>query len=202
MVSWSINNNIFFYPIILYTFNNYIYILNAVLISLHILSIKTNFFNVDIRRNPITCLISFCFGMFYIRNKKIFTSRIILKTSIIISICLYFFKLNKTTILISQIQSFSFLIILIHIGEFIMKTKGKYFFQEISKLSYCIFLLQHITIMDIQRIYKTTILVHIIIVLIITIVFSIVYDKILYIIVDNIINSKVFTSFELNYINN
>ena len=184
---------------LLYTFNNYIYVLNLVLISLYVLMIKTKFFHISIRRNPITCIISFCFGMLYIRNQKIFTSRIILTTSLIINLYLSFFKLNKTSILISQIQSFSFLIILINIGEFIMKTKAKYFFQEISKLSYCIFLLHHITIIDILKIYNPTILIHILIVLIITIGFSIVYAKFLFIIVDHIITSKVFTNFELNY---
>ena len=121
----------FLYPIILYIFNNYIYVLNIVLISLYVLMIKTKFFLITIRINPITCIISFCFGMLYIRNKKIFTSRIILTTSLIINLYLSFVKLNKTSILLYQIQSFSFLIILINIGEFIMKTKAKYFFQEI-----------------------------------------------------------------------
>lgn len=107
--------------------------------------VKTKFFEISINRNLITCISCFYFGMAFIKYKKFFTNKKVIYISFCINIFLYFNKIHSIfSLFISQLQGFTFLIILIYFEKIIMYSKFQSFFNEISRLSYCIFLFYHI----------------------------------------------------------
>jgi len=191
----------FLYPIILYIFNKNTFIIPLFLFFGFEIMTKTKFFKINLYLNLITCISSFYFGMIFIKYRKFFINKIVIYISFFINIFLYFKKIHSIfKLFICHMQGFTFLIILIYIGKFIMNGRLKSFFDEISRLSYYIFLFHHITIYKVFSIYNPTIWYKIILTLVLIILLSIIYSKILQITIESIFKSRVFIKIESYFI--
>lgn len=99
-------------------------------------------------------------------------------------------------------QGFTFLIILICLGKIIMNSRLKFFFNEISRLSYCIFLFHHKIIYNVLAFYNPEIWYKVIFTLIVIILLSVINSQILLIIIESIYKSKAFIKIESYFVNN
>lgn len=191
------------YPIIVHIFNKNKFIIPIFLFFGFIIMIKTKFFEVNINRNLITCISSFYFGMVLIKYKKFFSNKLVIFIAFCINIFLYFKKIHSNFyIFIFQLQGFTFLIILICLGKKIMNSRFKSFFNEISRLSYCIFLFHHITILNVFSLSNPKNWCHIFFTLGVITLLSIIYSKILLIIIESIYKSRAFINIESHFVNN
>ena len=128
------------YPIILYIFNRNNFLIPIFLFLGFVIMTKTKFFEISRERNLITCISSFYFGMIFIRYKNFFLNKKVIFIAFFMNIFLYIKRIHSNFLLIiSQLQGFTFLIILIWLGKIIMNSRLRSFFNEISRLSYCIF---------------------------------------------------------------
>ena len=183
------------YPFLSCLMNVNLLLLNFMLCFGYIIMYKTKFFIISKNDNLICGINSFYFGMIVIKGKDLFFKKQFFFISIILFIYFYYFKLFQF-VLIRQIQGFCLYISLIHIGKYAMKTKLKIIFTEISKLSYNIFLFQHIIILDILGV-RNPVEWHIhIILLLITILLTIICARVLYIVVKDITESIIFKKIE------
>ena len=183
------------YPIILFQVSKNNIIINNVIICLfYFLMYKKINFSYPKTTNIITCITSFYFGMealrfknFYLTNKKSF----IISCFLLILLCTIKIKIN-IDIIIFQIQGFSLFIILYQIGLYVMETKWNLLFNEISNLSYGIFLFHHKIIVDILSLYNP-IEWHVIILLLLIIIFlTIICAKIHSMVVNSVVKSYLF----------
>ncbi len=193
----------YLYPIIMHIFNENKFLIPIFLFFGFVIMVKTKFFEISINRNLITCISSFYFGMIFIKYKKFFINKKVIFISFCINIFLYFNKIHSIfSLFISQLQGFTFLIILIFLGKIIMKSKLQSFFNEISRLSYCIFLFHHIIIMNVFSLNNPKIWYKIVFTLGVIILLSIIYSKILLIIIESIYKSRVFIKIESYFMQN
>ncbi|MBQ6962117.1 MAG: acyltransferase [Paludibacteraceae bacterium] len=182
LLTWAINKSALFIPVILVA--GYIWMLGTV------------FFEIITFRNMITCTASFYFGMIGLKYKDLFFRN---KTCGIISFLVLLFLCCveiQQSIIIFQIQGLALLIVLIQSGNIIMKTRLKSFFSEIAKLSFCIFLFQHIIILDVLGVYNPDSWHKILITLGITIILTITCAKVLSIVVEYFLQSAFFKRIE------
>lgn len=125
------------------------------------------------------------------------------KSTLIISfLFLIFLSLKRISniILIFQIQGFTLFIVLVQIGEKIMKYPFKVIFVKISILSYNIFLIHHKVILDILGVINPTRNYFQIILLLIIIIITIILAEFLYLIVNIIMNFNLFKKLERFFI--
>ena len=190
------------YPLLSYLMNINIFIIHFIAISFYPLLDIKKYFVIDASKNLITCIYSFYFGMiglkffnFFFKNKIIFI------ISIFLFIVLCYIRISKF-VLIFQIQGFALYIILIHISKYIMLNRFKVLFIKISALSYNIFLFQHIIILDILDVNNPSEWYLHLELLLITIILTIICSKILFLVVNDFINSFFFKKLESLILNN
>ena len=119
------------------------------------------------------------------------------------NIFFYFKRIHSNfSLIISQLQGFTFLIVLIWFGKIIMKSRLQIYFNEISRLSYCLFLFHHIIIMNVFSLNNPKIWYKIIFTLGVIIILSIIYSKILLIIIESIYKSRAFIKIESYFVQN
>ena len=141
--------------------------------------------------------------MVFIKNKDLFLNKKVIFIAFCMNIFLYFKKIHSNfLIIIFQLQGFTFLIILIWLGKIIMNSRLRSFFNEINRLSYCIFLFQHIVIFNVFSFINPKIWYKIILTLGLIIILSIIYSKILLIIIESIYKSRVFIKIESYFVQN
>lgn len=188
------------YPLLAWIMNKNILIIHFIVLSFYPLMYLTNFFIISNDRNIITCIYSFYFGMLALKlNILFFKNKIIFIISFFVLIFLCLIRISKFT-LIYQIQGFALFIVLIYIGEFLMLTRFKMIFKEISILSYNIFLFQHRIILEILSVNNPTKWYLHLILLGITIILTILCAKILFLVVNNFFKSYYFKKFESKFI--
>ena len=193
----------YLYPIIVYIFNKNKFLILLFLFFGFVIMTETNYFEISFTMNLITCISSFYFGMVFIKYKIFFLNKIIIYISFFINIFLYFKKVYSYfhfPLFIYQLQGFTFLIILIYLGKIIMNSRLKSFFNEISRLSYYIFLFHHITIKKVFSVNNPIIWYKIIFTLGLIILLSIIYSKLLQAIIESIYKSKVFIKIESYFV--
>lgn len=180
------------YPFLLWIMEKNIFIIYFIIIIFYYIMYKTNFFIIYKDTNLITCINSFYFGMISIRYKnRILENKISLLISIIIFIYLSLIKLNDF-ILLHQIQGYSFYIILIRLGEYIISKTKTDLFDEISKISYSLYLIHHRIIFSVLGLYNPfNWYLHLILILC-TIIFSIICSMIHFIVVQSMLKSNLF----------
>lgn len=185
----------FLYPILSFLMNKNILIINFICFFGYLLMYKTKYFIIGKTTNIITSINSFYFGMVIAKNYKFFLRKHIFFFSFTLFIYLYLVKISRF-IIILQMQGFCLYILLINLGHYIMRAKYKFFFIEISKLSYNIFLFQHKIILDILGVWNPYEWYFHILLILITILLIIICAKILYIVVKTITQSKLFEKIE------
>ena len=188
------------YPIISYIKNKNILILPCLFILGYIGMYCTNFFEIEKSRNLIICASSFYLGMIAIEFKDfLFKNKIFGLISFGILIITIYVKLPNF-ILFQQIQGILLLIVLIQSGNYIMKTQIENAIVEISKLSFCIFLLQHKVIIWIQSFFNPSDWYKIFIILSSVIIATLIFAKILQVIVNKLLNTSLFKKFEIKFL--
>lgn len=139
------------YPLLIFLTNKSIYLSTSIIIICNSFIYLTNFFKISKLRNIITCITSFYFGIISIKFENIFfKNKICYLFFFIVFVLLYEIKI-KSFVLIYLIQGFSFFIILVQTNAFIKLNNLKIIINEISNLSYSIFLFHHRIILDIQN---------------------------------------------------
>ena len=191
------------FPIILFIIKKTNIIINNIFfIILYFFMYKTNYFIIIPSRNIITCILSFYFGMESLRFKKyILDNNKILGISALILLLLCTIKINiNFPVIIFQIQGFSLFIFLYKIGHYIMETKINAIIEEISNLSYSIFLLQHRFISDILSIHNPEKWYFHLLLLELTITIIIICSKIHLIVVNSVLKSYIFQKLDALFI--
>ena len=184
------------YPFLLALLNKNLFIIPLLLLLGYAGMYFTNFFVIDTYRNLITCIASFYFGMIAIKYKDFFfKNRVLAFISFIIFVFLRFVKLPDF-ILLHQIQGFSLLIVLVQIGNYIMKTKLKTVFESLSKLGFCIFLFQHRVIEAVLIFFNPEEWYKVLTALSITILLTVIFAKGLKITTDFLMRSTFFKRIE------
>lgn len=184
------------YSILCWLMNKNILLINFITILFYPIMYLTKIFIIRPSRNIFTCINSFYLGMLGIKFNNVFFKY---KVTFVISLFIFIFLSLKrigNIILIFQIQGFALFIILVQIGDKIMKYRIKSIFIELSSLSYNIFLFHHAIIRDILDIKNPTDLHFSLMLLVIIIILIIILSKILFIIVKIILNSKYFITIE------
>lgn len=176
------------YPLFSWVMNKNLFILPIVLLIGYIIMLCTSFFLISDSRNLITCIASLYFGMITVKYKSLFfESKVTGLISLLILIFLCCFKLPNI-IIIHQIQGFGLFLFLIFLGNYVMKTKIEKLFLMISKLSFCIFLLHHMIILHVFKIYNPSNVFMLIILLFAILITTVLLSNVLYIITNRILN--------------
>ena len=180
------------YPLLLWLINKNIFIIYLIVSFFYFIMYKTNIFIIIKDINIITCINSFYFGMIFIKYKHFFfNNKITLIISIILLTILCLIKINNF-ILIHQIQGFSLYVILIRFGTFIMSKYKAKIFNEISTISYSIYLIHHRIIYNILGLSNPIEWYLHIILLGIVFALTIICSQIHFIVVNSVINSRIF----------
>ena len=190
------------YPLLVWLMNKNILIIHCITSLFYLLMYYTNFFIIKKSRNIFTCINSFYFGMLGIKFYNLFfrnQATFIISFLLLVFLCL---KRISNIILIFQIQGFLLFIVLVQIGKKIMKCRIKVLFIEISSLSYNIFLFHHKIILDILDIINPINWFLNILLLLIIIMITIIFSKILFLVVNIIMNSKCCKKLEGMFIKN
>lgn len=104
------------------------------------------FFNFQRERNLIVCLFAFWLGMLFIERREILSSVWVTAAFGSVALFLIFVKTPFDPFLCAQFISIGLFLLLYHAGRLIMKIKIlNQFFSYTSRISYPIFLLQHVT---------------------------------------------------------
>ncbi len=108
-------------------------------------------------RNPFSCLFSFYFGMFLFRFPKLLKSRGVLVLCTILVFLLLFVPLPLHASLLSHLSGFSAFIVLFWLGKLAVKNSViRDLSERIGKLSYPIYLLQHVIIIEVLSRFNPT----------------------------------------------
>lgn len=189
------------YPVVLKAFNKAQYATTIVCIALFVLCLFVDLTGIRINRKVFSCLISFEFGMLIMKNKQLLTNKPVVIVSFIISVIICLIKLPINAVILDHILSLSLFFVMYYIGNYIMKSKLlNKSVSFISKISYPIFLLQHLIILYLLKIYNPQEPVMIILWMIVTIAVTIVGAKILSLFTNLILKSKWYLKLENKFL--
>lgn len=189
------------YPVLLKFFNKVPYTTTVVCLGLFIIGLFVDLTGISTERKVFSCLISFVLGMLIMKNKKILTNKLIIISSVIISIIICTVKLPIKTNVLEHILGLALFFVLYYIGNYIMKIKALSVpISFISKVSYPMFLLQHLTILFMLRLFNPYEPVLIILWLLVIIALTIVEAKILSIVSNIVLKRKWYKKFEKRFI--
>ncbi len=189
------------YPIILWITRKHGFIMPVILATGYYIMLGTDIFIIDTFRNIITCMTSFYLGIAAMKHYKLFFQNIMF-----FIICSFVFlimtfvtlpiNLGRGGVIIEQIQGFSFIIMIIQIGEWIKLPTVRRLFSWISNISFPIFLFQHKIILKVLGVNNPTDALETIGMLLVTILLTIICAKTLFVINKSIVNSKGFIAIE------
>lgn len=137
------------YPLLLWIFNKSTFLATAIVIILYGIVFVPNLFKINIGCNLFSCLISFEVGMLLMKYNQIWKKNmIIFMTSLFLSIVILFVKMNFIhENIFNHLLALCSFFFLSYLGDYIMHNKiWNAVFLFISKISFAVFLLQHIVI--------------------------------------------------------
>lgn len=185
----------FLYPLLLKLFNKSSTLVTILVFSLYATVFIPGIYKIDIGRNLFSCLISFELGMVLTKNSRLWKKNCwLFLLSILVAVVLLSIRLNYIHENISvHLLSICFFIILSYIGSFLMKSRiCLKVFSEISSVSFAIFLLQHVVILCMLRLYMPANDMIAFLWLLAIIILTIVLAKVLTLINTSLLNSKLF----------
>lgn len=114
----------------------------------------TQFFLIQKERNLITCLLSFWLGMLFIEYKELLIKKWLTIVAAIGACIFIFVPLPINSLLCMQANAVCLFLVLYALGGYVMKCKpvGR-FISYSGKISYGIFLLQHIVMSEVIHIF-------------------------------------------------
>ena len=173
--------------------NKNILLIHLFIISGFILMAKTNYFIIIGDKNLITCINSFYFGMMTIKNKKFFyENRMPTIISMFVFLFLYFIKISHFP-LVKQIEGFCLFTLLVQSGRYIMSHYRIKIIENISKISFNIFLFHHRIIYNVLGLNNPTEWYLHLILLGTIIILTYICSTIHFMVVNSIIKNNIFT---------
>ncbi|MDD6357815.1 MAG: acyltransferase family protein [Bacteroidales bacterium] len=148
------------YPLILWLFEKKPVLLFSVLAALSCFLPYSVFFEISPFRNLITCTACFVTGMLMARYRQVLQRRILFWASLSILMAGMFFPVPiiSKTISVALFMAISFFIVMKKIGE-MLENSGKWCGSVMlfgSKISYPVFLVQHVVIMKVLAINNSS----------------------------------------------
>lgn len=138
------------YPLLAWCMKHCKILTTAVLLIGFISLYHTQFFLIQKERNLITCLLAFWLGMLFIEYMDFLTKWQLVIPAAVIACITLFIPLPVDSLVCMQITSICLFFVLYFVGTYIMKLKYiRNFIQYSSRISYPIFLLQHIVMSDV-----------------------------------------------------
>ena len=137
------------YPVLLKVFNKSAVLATVIAFVLYGTAFLPGLFRVDIACNMFSCLISFELGMVLMRHRKLWKSNLVIFiVSLILSLGILFIKMEIIPRnIFNHLLAICLFFVFSYIGGLIMRNGVCLkVFSEISKLSFAIFLVQHIII--------------------------------------------------------
>ncbi|MBQ9233605.1 MAG: hypothetical protein IJ167_06175, partial [Lachnospiraceae bacterium] len=135
------------YPYLLKKINAQPLITSIVVLMLFLSVCYFNVFYIRDFNNLFSCLISFFVGMLIFKYNKILKSKLVFLLSLFSVTIMFIIKIPINENLAIHIMGLLFFIVLYWIGILLTKPRIlKFIFEKIGKISYQIFLLQHIII--------------------------------------------------------
>lgn len=139
-----------FYPLLVWCMKHCKILTTIVLVGGFISLYFTDFFLISKERNLITCLLAFWLGMLFIRYKDFLTKWQLVIPAAVVACIMLFIPLGLDSLVCMQITSIALFLILYFIGTYIMKVKYlNRFISYSAKISYPIFLLQHVVMSEV-----------------------------------------------------
>lgn len=186
------------YPIILFLFERSVFA--VVIISfIGFCVANSGLFLIDPFRNIFSCLLSFVIGMIIEKYHLLNSKKLALGSAIVFGFLLLI-PLNTEGIILQSIHHINgvcLLFVLYIIGCFVMRKKYlTTLFSEIGKISYCIFLLQHLIVLHILKYCSPIESFKVVVLLGIAMVYTCIMAKILWIITNVCLKSKVYLALE------
>lgn len=185
------------FPLILWCFNKSDKITTIIVLLLYLWQINTNWFIIDNFRNIFSCICSFEIGMLIIKHHNWLKNLKLVIISFLGAFIIYTMKLPINSNIAIHLMGIFLFFILFYLGEIVMKISYlNNFILEISRISYAIFLLHHIILAKILLIYNPNNYINILLLLIFIIILVIIVSKILYLITNLVLKSKIYLIFE------
>lgn len=188
------------YPLLLWCIKRYFIIVTIIVLGLYIWMLNTNVFLISDRHNILYCLVGFWAGMLWMRFlNKVKDSKLLFFVSMIVVIVLTIAPLPIGRNLSGMCMGIFLFVVLWNIGEILMKNSIiEQWMGEISKLSYAIFLVQHVMIYKVYGVTNPEKIGYSIMLLITTIILVVGCAKILMIINDYCMKCEIFKRNNVN----
>ena len=185
------------YPVLLWAFNKSELLTTAAIVCLYIWTLYTDFFVIDSFRNLISCLLSFEVGMLLMKHLHIMQRKYFFCVAIIsfFLICLFRYPFGNN--IGNHLFGILFFCILYRGGELIMKVKRvNSCIKAISKISFEIFLLQHLIVIAVLEFKNPVTTWRSLILILITILMTLIAAQGLHIIVSAFLSGRPYQLFE------
>lgn len=147
------------YPVVLWLFQKSAVITTLLSVAGYVFVLCTDIFTIDPLRNLLSCLMCFTLGMLFMKYKKQLKCLPvgILSLMIVVLVCILETELPVYPVTRYHLVGIFLFVALFYLGDFVMKvpylSKG---LSEISNISFPIFLLHHLTILQAVEIYMPT----------------------------------------------
>lgn len=188
------------YPLLLKAMKKNKWFTLFIVTSLFVLVGITNVFDIEAKMNLLSCIFPFYIGMIIFDNQEVLNNKYLIISSIIISLIILFIAIPNLPILFSErILGIALFIVFYFIGNIITKKDLiKETVNYIGKISYQIFLLQHIVIINVLSIIQITSTKWYFIGLFIAILKTIIYAIILNYLTKLLLKTKTYQKIESN----
>lgn len=181
------------YPLLLLLINKLDLIFTIILFVILIWENFSSIFAIDPFRNLISCMFSFWMGMLLFKYRDILYKKSLIIISLIVFLLLYFVPIPFNGYILEHFMGAALFVLLYHAGAKIVKIKGvSSVINEIGRLSYPIFLLQHIIIGKILSFRNPVSGIKSMCLMVITILMTIIYAKALSVIAKSVTSSTLF----------
>jgi len=166
------------FPLLLWLFSKNDKIAFVVVVILYVIFLDKPIVNPESYWSITSCLISFVCGMMLMKYKDLFLKKWCAIVCVVGFVLLCFVKMPISSDISSHLIGLFLFGLLVFVGEALMKNKMvDKVFTELSSISYAIFLLQHLTILDVLGAWNPSNPLKIIVLLIGTIILVICQAK-------------------------
>ena len=187
------------YPLLCRCINKNILIIPAIMLLVYIDAFTTKFFITHDILRPFIYITLFYLGMLTMKYKNLFfNDKIVGLTSLILFLFLYFVKIEIPCT--EHIHGFFLFVVLIQVGNYIMKTSVNSTFIFLDKISFPIFLFHHQIINIVFKYYNPSDIGYVIPTLIFIILLTILFATIFSNIINFIFKTTIFKRIESLFI--
>ncbi len=146
---------------------------------------------MDNSRNPVTCLLSFFFGIVIMDNRKVLENNKVVMLSLLISVVLIFQHVPIESNIVQHLLGFALFVVLFRIGRCVMRYgKLSSIISKLDNLSFPIFLFQHIVVGKFIGLWNPNGLANTVFWNMIALVYTVICAKILLVLVETVKHSK------------